>query len=107
MSGVCSIEQCFQLPSRFGQVENARRHLFSSQLPDSAELQKLQTVEKHIRKCVDARKIGDWNSSIREGDAAISAGADSSPQVSIPACKKYIYSSIFVFPLRFYSISFV
>ncbi|WKA12005.1 hypothetical protein VitviT2T_029446 [Vitis vinifera] len=67
---------------RLGQVENARRHLFvPGQQPDPAELQKLLEVEKHLSKCSDARRIGDWRSALREGDAAIAAGADSSPQI--------------------------
>lgn len=53
------------------------------QQPDSGELQKLQVVERHMKRCVDARKVGDWRSALREGDAAITAGADSSPQVKL------------------------
>lgn len=49
--------------------------------PDPIELQKLQAVEKHLRKCTDSRKIGDWKSVLREVDATIASGADSSPQV--------------------------
>ncbi|XP_072958761.1 TPR repeat-containing thioredoxin TTL1-like [Typha angustifolia] len=65
---------------RLGQVDNARKHLFVAVLqPDLVELQKLQAVEKHLDRCADARKIGDWKSALRESDAAISAGADSSP----------------------------
>ncbi|OVA04051.1 Tetratricopeptide repeat-containing domain [Macleaya cordata] len=67
---------------RLGQVENARKHLcFPGQQPDPSELQKLQEVERHLSKCANARKIGDWKSALREGDAAIAAGADSSPQL--------------------------
>ncbi|XP_010279112.1 PREDICTED: TPR repeat-containing thioredoxin TTL1-like [Nelumbo nucifera] len=67
---------------RLGQVENARKHLcFPGQQPDPVELQKLQAVERHLNKCADARKVGDWKSALREGDAAIAAGADSSPQL--------------------------
>ena len=40
-------------------------------------------VEKHISKCGDVRRIGDWKSVLREVDAAVAAGADSSPQVWI------------------------
>ncbi|KAM7492531.1 hypothetical protein LguiA_035452 [Lonicera macranthoides] len=69
-----------------GQVENARRHLcFPGELPDPTELQKLQTVEKHISRCTDARKIGDWRSALREAESAIASGADASPQLF--ACK--------------------
>ncbi|KAF7144942.1 hypothetical protein RHSIM_Rhsim04G0024900 [Rhododendron simsii] len=67
---------------RVGQVENARTHIcFPGCQPDANELQKLQAVEIHLRKCTDARRIGDWRSAVREGDAAISAGADASPQL--------------------------
>ena len=48
---------------------------------DPLELQKLEIVEKHISKCVDVRRIGDWKSVLREVDAAVAAGADSSAQV--------------------------
>ncbi|GMP53106.1 hypothetical protein CsSME_00018677 [Camellia sinensis var. sinensis] len=66
---------------RLGQVENARRHLcFPGYQPDANELQRLQEVEMHLSKCTDARKICDWKSALREGDATIAAGADASPQ---------------------------
>ncbi|KAJ0986176.1 hypothetical protein J5N97_004532 [Dioscorea zingiberensis] len=70
----------FALHLRLGQVEFARRHLFmASQQPDPVELQKLQEVERHLRRCEDSRKASDWKSALRECDAAIAAGADSSP----------------------------
>ncbi|XP_061347788.1 TPR repeat-containing thioredoxin TTL1-like [Gastrolobium bilobum] len=63
---------------RLGYVEDARKHLcYGGLRPDPSELQKLQIVEKHIRKCVDVRRIGDWKSVLREVDAAGAAGADS------------------------------
>jgi len=68
--------------NRLGQVEDARKHLCYPGLhPDPAELQKLQIVEKHINKCGDVRRIRDWNSVLREVDAAVAAGADSCVQV--------------------------
>ncbi|ESQ44220.1 hypothetical protein EUTSA_v10005818mg [Eutrema salsugineum] len=71
---------------RLGEAENARRHLcFSGQCSDQADLQRLQTLEKHLRLCTEARKIGDWKAVIVEIDAAIANGADSSPQLI--ACK--------------------
>lgn len=45
---------------------------------DPAEWQKLHEVESHLGKCMDARKTGDWKSALREADAAIANGADSS-----------------------------
>ncbi|PSS16467.1 Inactive TPR repeat-containing thioredoxin like [Actinidia chinensis var. chinensis] len=71
---------------RLGQVENARHHIcFNGQPRDKAELQKLLLLEKHLNWCADARKIGDWRSALRECDAAMVAGAESSPQIA--ACK--------------------
>ncbi|WOK91378.1 TPR repeat-containing thioredoxin TTL1-like [Canna indica] len=65
---------------RLGLVEDARKHLFlTGHPPDPVELQKLQAVERHLVKCGDARKVGDWKSMLREADAAVAAGADSSP----------------------------
>lgn len=64
---------------RLGHIDAARKHLYLPGLQlDPIELQKLQAVEKHISKCAEARKIGDWISVLRESDAAVSAGADSS-----------------------------
>ncbi|KAJ4896143.1 TPR repeat-containing thioredoxin TTL4 [Raphanus sativus] len=71
---------------RLGEAENARRHLcFSGQCPDQGELQRVQTLEKHLRLCSEARKISDWKKVITEVDAAIANGVDSSPQ--LVACK--------------------
>ncbi|KAG8659902.1 hypothetical protein MANES_02G091500v8 [Manihot esculenta] len=71
---------------RLGQAENARQHLcFHGQQPGPTELQKLQSLEKHIKRCADARKIGDWKGALRETDAALTIGADSCPQLI--ACK--------------------
>ncbi|KAF8643601.1 hypothetical protein HU200_066655 [Digitaria exilis] len=64
---------------RLGHIEDALKHLsLASPQPDLLELHKLQTVEKHLGRCLDARKAGDWKSVLRESDAAIAAGADSS-----------------------------
>ncbi|KAF9616232.1 hypothetical protein IFM89_029008, partial [Coptis chinensis] len=67
---------------RLGQIENARQHLcFHGLQHDQVELQKLQLAERHLNRCLEARKIRDWKSAMREGDAAITAEADSFPQL--------------------------
>lgn len=67
---------------RLGQVESVKHHLFfPGQHPDPAELHKLQLSEKHLNRCADSRKIGDWKGVVRETDAAMAIGVDSSPQV--------------------------
>uniref|UniRef100_A0A0E0L6D7 Thioredoxin domain-containing protein n=1 Tax=Oryza punctata TaxID=4537 RepID=A0A0E0L6D7_ORYPU len=66
---------------RFGMVERARKHfMLAGQVnqSDPAEFQRLQEVERHLGRCMDARKTGDWKSALREADAAIANGADSS-----------------------------
>uniref|UniRef100_A0ACD5TZ04 Uncharacterized protein n=2 Tax=Avena sativa TaxID=4498 RepID=A0ACD5TZ04_AVESA len=66
---------------RFGMVEKARRQLTLAQnanQSDPAEWQTLHEVESHLRKCIDARRVGDWKSALREADATIVNGADSS-----------------------------
>ncbi|KAH7685834.1 TPR repeat-containing protein [Dioscorea alata] len=68
---------------RLGQVENAKKHLFlSSRQPDPVEVHKMEQVERHLERCAESRKIGDWKSALRESDAAIAAGADSSPLIN-------------------------
>ncbi|KAG8364867.1 hypothetical protein BUALT_Bualt18G0043100 [Buddleja alternifolia] len=65
-----------------GQVADARKHIcFPGNQADPSELQKLQSVEKHLSKCSDARRVGDWRSTLREVDHAIASGADASPQL--------------------------
>lgn len=67
---------------RFGQVENLRRHLCLSGIQeDQSEEQKLLLLEKHLNRCADARKFGDWKRALRESEAAIIVGADFSPQL--------------------------
>ncbi|KAH0753152.1 hypothetical protein KY290_004699 [Solanum tuberosum] len=65
-----------------GQVENARKYLFIlDQIPDEAELHKLETVENHINKCTEARRLGDWTSVLKEAEAATTRGAEASAQL--------------------------
>ncbi|KAL9661713.1 hypothetical protein QQ045_026540 [Rhodiola kirilowii] len=71
---------------RLGFVEQARNHLrLHGHQPDPTELHKLHTLEKHLKRCADTRKIEDWKSTLIGCDAAIAAGADSSPLLI--ACK--------------------
>ncbi|XP_062232274.1 TPR repeat-containing thioredoxin TTL1-like isoform X2 [Phragmites australis] len=66
---------------RLGMVDKARMHFTlvgNANLSDPAEWQKLHEVESHQERCMDARKTRDWKSALREADAAIANGADSS-----------------------------
>uniref|UniRef100_A0A0A9ETJ4 Thioredoxin domain-containing protein n=1 Tax=Arundo donax TaxID=35708 RepID=A0A0A9ETJ4_ARUDO len=66
---------------RLGLVDKARMHITlvgNANQSDPAEWQKLHEVETHQQRCMDARKTGDWKSALREADAAIANGANSS-----------------------------
>uniref|UniRef100_A0A0D9WDV0 Thioredoxin domain-containing protein n=1 Tax=Leersia perrieri TaxID=77586 RepID=A0A0D9WDV0_9ORYZ len=63
---------------RFGRTADARKQIGMAGLqPDVVELHKLEAVEKNLGRFLDARKIGNWKSALRECNAAIAAGADS------------------------------
>ncbi|KAF5207113.1 Tpr repeat-containing thioredoxin ttl1 [Thalictrum thalictroides] len=67
---------------RLGQVGNARQHLsLPGKQPDPRELEKLQLLEKHLSRCSDFRRTRDWKNALKEADAVIATGADSSPQL--------------------------
>lgn len=75
---------------RLGFMEQTRRHLcLPGHQPDPIELQKLQTLEKHLKQCTDARKIEDWKSALFVSNAAIEAVADCSPQVNLQCLVLY------------------
>ncbi|KAJ4979963.1 hypothetical protein NE237_010743 [Protea cynaroides] len=46
-----------------------------------SEEEKLQAVKRHLNRCVEAQNIGEWKSTLREGDDTIATGAKSSSQV--------------------------
>ncbi|KZV14629.1 hypothetical protein F511_41689 [Dorcoceras hygrometricum] len=75
---------------RLGLVESAKKHMsFPGNQPDPIEMQMLHSVEKHLSKCADSRKVGDWMSTLREADAVIASGVDASPQLF--ACRAEVY----------------
>lgn len=85
------------LNCRLGHIEDAQRHLsLATPQPDLLELHKLQTVEKHLGRCMDARKVGDWKSVLRESDASIAAGADCSAMVGSHLSCTMVLSSPFL-----------
>jgi DnaJ family protein C protein 7 len=67
---------------RLGRVERAKKILkvCGPQL-DLGDIRRLEMIEKHLMRCSEAKKVSDWNTIVRESEAAITAGADSAPQV--------------------------
>ena len=78
-----SYDDCYyDLVHRLGLLESANRHLHvAGQNVDLVELQRLQNIEKHFSRCINARKLREWLNVIRESDAAVVAGADSASEV--------------------------
>ncbi|KAL6619919.1 hypothetical protein ACP70R_035058 [Stipagrostis hirtigluma subsp. patula] len=62
---------------RLGQFMDARKQISSSGLQPDLELHKLETVEKHLMRCLEARKVGNWSRALSECDNAIATGVDS------------------------------
>ena len=75
------------LVCRLGQVDNAGKHFFSVEEPsDPMVVKVLEEVDRHLNKCAEARRRGEWNIVLTEVSAAMESGADMSPQVSSCVC---------------------
>lgn len=67
---------------RLGRIISAKKHFkLAGQQTDLADLYRMEKIEKHVAKCFEARKNGDWDTVVMESDAAVVAGADSASQV--------------------------
>ncbi|XP_062083207.1 inactive TPR repeat-containing thioredoxin TTL3-like [Humulus lupulus] len=67
---------------RLGEPEKATYHYkHAGQEADRDDLAKVKSIQIHLNKCTEARRSRDWNTLIKETDLAISAGADSAPQI--------------------------
>ncbi|TVU16974.1 hypothetical protein EJB05_32979, partial [Eragrostis curvula] len=70
-------QRLISLLIRLGHFADARTQISLAHFQSDLELHKLETVEKNFGRCLDARKVGNWKSALRECDAAIAGGADS------------------------------
>lgn len=50
---------------------------------DSDDIAKAKTLQAHLIKCTEAKRLRDWKALLKETESTISAGADSAPQVRI------------------------
>jgi tetratricopeptide (TPR) repeat protein len=67
---------------RLGRLGDAKKHLqIPGQNIDVGEMLRVEKVEKHLENCYNARNALDWNAVVRECNAAVTAGADSAPQL--------------------------
>jgi len=65
-----------------GEAEKALDWNQSTGCADSILAFQAQTLQNHLNKCIEARKVNAWSEILRETQSAISLGADSAPQVS-------------------------
>ncbi|XP_057971180.1 inactive TPR repeat-containing thioredoxin TTL3-like [Malania oleifera] len=67
---------------RLGEAEKAIYHYkHAGPEADPDGIGKAQKLQAHLNRCTDAKKQRDWNSLIRESSHALTAGADSAPQI--------------------------
>uniref|UniRef100_A0A1D1XG15 Inactive TPR repeat-containing thioredoxin TTL3 n=1 Tax=Anthurium amnicola TaxID=1678845 RepID=A0A1D1XG15_9ARAE len=67
---------------RLGEAEKALHHYRAAgSETSSVDSAKARTLQGHLTKRIEARKLRDWQTVLKEAQSAISAGADSAPQV--------------------------
>ena len=73
----------FTIAYRLGETDKALyHHKHAGPEADPDEIARVKNLQVHLNKCTEARRLGDWNTLIKETRNAISSGADSAPQVS-------------------------
>ncbi|WZZ91739.1 hypothetical protein YC2023_120318 [Brassica napus] len=67
---------------RLGEVENSIYHIKrSGPEADQEDILKAKTVQMHLNKCTEAKRLRDWNNLIKETKNTIASGADAATQV--------------------------
>ncbi|KAF9603975.1 hypothetical protein IFM89_039329 [Coptis chinensis] len=67
---------------RLGEAEKALYHYKQSgPEADTQDVSHAQGLQTHLNKCTESRRLRDWNTVLKETGSAISAGADSAPQI--------------------------
>uniref|UniRef100_A0A1J3IGX2 Inactive TPR repeat-containing thioredoxin TTL3 n=1 Tax=Noccaea caerulescens TaxID=107243 RepID=A0A1J3IGX2_NOCCA len=67
---------------RLGEVEKSIYHFkHSGPEADPEDIARAKTVQTHLSKCTEAKRLRDWNGLITETTNTISLGADAAPQV--------------------------
>ncbi|KAJ0265992.1 Uncharacterized protein HA466_0000640 [Hirschfeldia incana] len=67
---------------RLGEVENSIYHIkHSGPEADQEDILKAKTVQMHLNRCTEAKRLRDWNTLIKETKNTIASGANAAPQV--------------------------
>ncbi|CAA7027155.1 unnamed protein product [Microthlaspi erraticum] len=78
---------------RLGEVEKSIYHIkHSGPEADQDDILKAKTVQTHLNKCTEAKRLRDWNCLIRETESTIASGADAAPQVYALQAEAYLKS---------------
>ena len=48
---------------------------------DQEDILKAKTVQTHLKRCTEAKRLRDWKTLIKETENTIASGADAAPQV--------------------------
>lgn len=63
-------------------MEDSKKHFkLAGHHTERGDIQKMENIEKHVTKCLEAERALDWSTLIKESEAAVAAGADFAPQV--------------------------
>ncbi|CAI0429225.1 unnamed protein product [Linum tenue] len=67
---------------RLGDMEKSIYHYkHAGPEADHIDVSKAKSLQVYLNKCIEARRLRDWNTLIKEAEAAISGGADSAPLI--------------------------
>lgn len=67
---------------RLGEAEKAIYHFKHAGVESDPDVvTKAKNLQLHLNKCTETKKQRDWNALLKESGLAISAGADSAPQI--------------------------
>nr|XP_010937481.1 inactive TPR repeat-containing thioredoxin TTL3 [Elaeis guineensis] len=67
---------------RLGEAEKATHHYkLSRKETSSNDFSRVQALQTHLARCNEACKQKDWLTVLKQSQAAVSAGADSAPQI--------------------------
>ena len=73
-----------------GEAEKALNHCdHTTPYADSVLAFQAHALQNNLKKCIEARKVKDWETVLKEAQSAISLGADSAPQVSFFGPKNF------------------
>ncbi|CAJ1856047.1 unnamed protein product [Sphenostylis stenocarpa] len=84
LEAVFECREAIRIDSHYQRAHNRLGKLHFRQAgpeADPDEIAKVKILQVHLNKCTEARRLGDWNTLIKETNTVLSSGADSAPQI--------------------------